>query len=99
MRRSSMSTQPKHDAPDLLAERLVEDILNTPGRELLAEVAEDHGDTHALAREFDNLIGPLVRKAETDSERARTATNQLGGMQRRSRGIVATSVGDWLDGS
>ena len=45
-----------------LADALVEDILATPDADLLAEVAEDHGDAQALTAEFEKTIEPLIRK-------------------------------------
>jgi hypothetical protein len=46
----------KQDALDNLADALTEDILNTPDGELLREVEEDYGDSHALVRKFDQIL-------------------------------------------
>ena len=46
----------KQDALDNLADALTEDILNTPGDELLREVEEDYGDPLALANKFDQIL-------------------------------------------
>ena len=46
----------KQDALDNLADALIEDILNTPGDELLREVEEDYGDPRALANKFDQIL-------------------------------------------
>jgi CspA family cold shock protein len=43
-----------------LAEQLGEEVLSTPDEELLAEVAEDFGDTRALAVEFDQIVENLL---------------------------------------
>jgi hypothetical protein len=43
------------DRLDQLTDALGEDILNAPGEELLAEVAEDFGDRRALAMKFDQI--------------------------------------------
>jgi hypothetical protein len=48
-----------------LAGALVEDILATPGPELLAQSAEDYGDARALAAEFEKAIASLKEKFET----------------------------------
>jgi hypothetical protein len=41
---------------DNIADAMVEDILNTPGDELLREVEEDYGDPLALAKVFDQIL-------------------------------------------
>jgi murein DD-endopeptidase MepM/ murein hydrolase activator NlpD len=54
---SSSPNTPRHsEAVDRLTDALSEDVLNTPGDALLDEVAEDHGDRRALAREFDQIL-------------------------------------------
>jgi len=47
-----------------LADALVEDILATPGAELLAESAEDYGDAGALSAEAEKVIQDLTEKLE-----------------------------------
>ena len=39
-----------------LADFVAEDILSTPGRQLVDEVAEDFGDPEALASAFDKIV-------------------------------------------
>jgi hypothetical protein len=48
---------------DHLANALVEDILNTSTDRLLAEAAEDYGDSRTLARAFDAARAPHIRGA------------------------------------
>src|SRR5262249_12035147 len=60
-----MTNQPKDDPLGRLAEVMVEDILETPRTELLAEVAEDHGDAHALSAEFERLVAPIMGRTES----------------------------------
>jgi hypothetical protein len=55
----------RFDPLDRLAGALVEDILATPGPELLAQSAEDYGDARALAAEFEKTIASLKQKFET----------------------------------
>jgi len=50
----------RRDRLDRLADALVEDILATPGAELLAETAEDYRDPHALSTEFEKIIEPFM---------------------------------------
>jgi tetratricopeptide (TPR) repeat protein len=52
----SSNFKPDHDALHRLADALAEDMVNTPPAELLAEVAEDHGDPRVLALEFDRVF-------------------------------------------
>jgi hypothetical protein len=49
-----------HVSLDRLAEFRIENILSASGDQLLAEVAEDHGDPHALAAEFDAIVRPIM---------------------------------------
>ncbi|MBV9563082.1 MAG: hypothetical protein JOY90_21955 [Bradyrhizobium sp.] len=53
-----------------LAGALVEDILATPGPELLAQSAEDYGDARALAAEFEKAIASAKKKFETPDDAA-----------------------------
>jgi hypothetical protein len=48
--------KPKQDALDNIADAMVEDILNTPGEDLLREVEEDYGDPLALAKQFELIL-------------------------------------------
>jgi SPOR domain len=58
-----MTTQSiRHDGLGRLADVMVEDIVETPRDELLAEVAEDYGNAQALSAEFDRLIMPILHK-------------------------------------
>jgi hypothetical protein len=86
---------------------MVEDILETPRTELLAEVAEDHGDNRALSTNFDRLVRPAVRRAEMRSanvvraerEKPRSVVSPIEaiGPQQSSAGrtLVSTVIG-WL---
>ena len=47
---------------------MVEDILNTPGQQLLEEVAQEHGRPEALALELDRIIGPTLVQHGRESE-------------------------------
>jgi murein DD-endopeptidase MepM/ murein hydrolase activator NlpD len=53
----------RSEALHRLAEALSEDILNTPRETLLAEVAEDHGDSRAFAKAFNRVLGRAVRQS------------------------------------
>jgi len=103
-----MATRRKDDdALGRLAEVMVEDILETPRTELLAEVAEDHGDNQALSTNFDRLVRPAVRRAEMRSanvvraerEKPRSVVSPIEaiGPQQTSAGrtLVSTVIG-WL---
>ena len=103
-----MATRRKDDdALGRLAEVMVEDILETPRTELLAEVAEDHGDNQALSPNFDRLVRPAVRRAEMRSanvvraerEKPRSVVSPIEaiGPQQTSAGrtLVSTVIG-WL---
>ena len=54
----------RRDPLGRLADALVEDILATPGAELLAESAEDHGDARALSAQSEEAIEALVEQFE-----------------------------------
>jgi SPOR domain len=72
-----MTARMKQQGLDCLADVLVEDILSTPGDQLLAEVAEDCGNARALADTFDRIV--LRAKSSHDRLAAKTApivTNQ-----------------------
>jgi tetratricopeptide (TPR) repeat protein len=63
------------DALHNLVEAMVEDILNTPGEELLCEVGEDYGDPRALAVQFDRIRVQAEREvtlAPDEGEAVRT---------------------------
>jgi cell division septation protein DedD len=76
-----MTKKNKQHGLDRLADVLVEDILNTPGDQLLAEVAEDYGNARALAAAFDKIA--LRAKSSHDRLVAKSspivATQALGG--------------------
>ena len=54
----------RRDPLGRLADALVEDILATPGTELLAESAEDYGDARALSAESEKAIKALLEEFE-----------------------------------
>ncbi len=66
------------DPLDRLAGALVEDILATPGQELLAQSKEDYGDERALAAEFEKAIAALEKKFETPDGGARSSKKDKG---------------------
>jgi hypothetical protein len=71
------------DALDRLADALAEDVLETPGNELLAEVAQDHGDARALTREFDRIFTQVEqRHAMLDEPRKVEQPAAVGGQSR-----------------
>jgi hypothetical protein len=45
-----------------IADFKIDDILSTPGDQLLAEVAEDYGDQGTLAAEFDAIAFPVITR-------------------------------------
>jgi cell division septation protein DedD len=55
-----MDEKRKRDAALNLADFKVDDIASAPGDQLLAEVAEDFGDTAYLAAAFDAIASPLI---------------------------------------
>src|SRR5215472_9858412 len=65
-RRNGLMSAPskRRDPLGRLADALVEDILATPGTELLAETAEDHGDARALSAESEKAIKALIAEFE-----------------------------------
>jgi murein DD-endopeptidase MepM/ murein hydrolase activator NlpD len=46
-----------------LADALSDDVLNTPAEDLIAEVAEDHGDGRALAKTFNRMLTRAIRRS------------------------------------
>src|SRR5580704_6598957 len=56
----TMDEKRKRDAALNLADFKVDDIASAPGDQLLAEVAEDFGDTAYLAAAFDAIASPLI---------------------------------------
>jgi hypothetical protein len=76
-----MTAKPTQQALDRLADVLVEDIMSTPAEELLAEVAEDHGNPRALAQAFDKV-----------ALRARSSGARLAGEAFPAAAIGATSA-------
>jgi hypothetical protein len=103
-----MATRRKDDdALGRLAEVMVEDILATPRIELLAEVAEDHGDARALSADFDRLAAPIVQRAEigtTDAvgaerenpQRAGYPIGAIGPRQNFGNRTLISSLIGWL---
>src|SRR6202043_102266 len=64
----------KRGALHNLADAMSEDILNTPGDDLLREVEEDYGDPQALAVQFDRIRAQAEREVRwPQAERARAA--------------------------
>jgi uncharacterized protein DUF4384/Sel1 repeat-containing protein len=55
-----------------LADVLSDEVMATPGRDLMAEVAEDLGDRRALAKEFDRAFAGALRRT-----RARRIADRL----------------------
>src|SRR4051794_25744825 len=54
---------PQPAAIDNLIDAMVDDVLQTPGADLLAEVAADHGNPEVLAIECDGLAGIVLNSA------------------------------------
>jgi tetratricopeptide (TPR) repeat protein len=77
------------DFLDRLAEFRIEDILSASGDQLLDEVAEDHGDLHALAAEFDSIVRPIM---SSHSNRSIHQSYSIATTNERS----AASVIEWL---
>jgi hypothetical protein len=73
-----MSTNLDLDALQHLADALTEDIVNTPGGMLLAEVLEDFGSTHALADEFDKTFDSAAQQTTKERLEARAGHHSLG---------------------
>ena len=48
------------DKLDRLADALVDDILDAPDEDILAEIAEDHGDPETLADDMRDLFERIV---------------------------------------
>jgi murein DD-endopeptidase MepM/ murein hydrolase activator NlpD len=53
----------RSEAVHRLADALSDDILNTPAENLIAEVAEDHGDGRALAKNFNRILMRAIRRS------------------------------------
>jgi hypothetical protein len=53
----------ERDALDRLADALVDDILDTPDEDILAEITEDYGDPEALAGDMRALFERTVHEA------------------------------------
>jgi murein DD-endopeptidase MepM/ murein hydrolase activator NlpD len=54
---------PRSEALHRLADALSDDILNTPVENLIAEVAEDHGDGQTLAKTFNRMLRRAIRRS------------------------------------
>jgi cell division septation protein DedD len=73
-----MTARMKQQGLDRLADVLVEDILSTPGDQLLAEVAEDCGNARALADTFDKIVFRAKSSHDRLAAKASTiVTNQV----------------------
>src|SRR5229473_4148651 len=87
-----MTVKNKQQGLDRLADVLIEDILSTPGDQLLAEVAEDHGNPRAFADSFDKIV--LRAKSSHDRLAAKAsptvATQVLGGSRTENEGSDLT---------
>src|SRR5215471_3078707 len=58
--KDKVDAKDKRDESLNLADFKIDDILSTPGNQLLAEIGEDFGDPARLAAEFDQLAFPLL---------------------------------------
>ena len=56
----AVDSKHKRDEAFAVADFKIDDILNVPGDQLLAEVAEDFGDPAFLAAQFDSIALPAV---------------------------------------
>jgi hypothetical protein len=68
-----MTAKTNQQALDRLADVLVEDIVNTPADQLFAEVAEDSGNSRALAATFDKI----VLRARSNNDRLVTKASPI----------------------
>ena len=89
-----MTTRPKQRDPlGCLADVLVEDILETPGGELLAESAQDRREARALSAQLDERIKRLLRKLEPQGGVAGSAEEER---SQDANGTKGTLVGQFL---
>src|SRR5215831_17052065 len=72
----SRAADPKRESAEALnvADFKIDDMLNVPGDQLLAEVAEDFGDPAFLAAQFDSIALPVL------SSHDRSGLNRGGAM-------------------
>jgi len=81
-----MTKAPKErEALDRLADALVDDILNTPDEDILAEAAEDAGDPAKIAEEMRTLF---ERAALEDGKAKLAAARKAAAAARRQGGAV-----------
>ena len=103
-----MTTRPKQRDPlGCLADVLVEDILETPGVELLAESAEDRREARALSVELDARIKRLLKHHPERNDDSKKSHHVLGkfeprgsfpesGEERWSKAATGTSDADFV---
>ncbi len=91
----SIDKDRQRDALDRLSDALSEDILKTPGDELLAEAQEDHGDPLALAKEFDRIF---LRKRRGSKIKQLMAIIRNSGIVFWQREMIADARGSTLAG-
>jgi hypothetical protein len=80
-------TKKQRHALDRLADALVDDIINTPDDDILAEITEEYGDTDKLAADMRTLFENTVQEAgKAKLAAAKRAVNE-------TRGKGATVLG------
>ena len=80
----------KRGALHNLADAMSEDILNTPGDDLLCEVEEDYGDPQALAVQFDRIRAQAEREVLWPQ-----AEREVPGMARAAASPARSSIVDF----
>ena len=80
----------KRGALHNLADAMSEDILNTPGDDLLCEVEEDYGDPQALAVQFDRIRAQAEREVLWPQ-----AEREVPGMARAAARPARSSIVDF----
>jgi tetratricopeptide (TPR) repeat protein len=80
----------KRGALHNLADAMSEDILNTPGDDLLYEVEEDYGDPQALAVQFDRIRAQAEREVLWPQ-----AEREVPGMARAAANPACSSIVDF----
>src|SRR5215471_1749159 len=79
-----------------LADALTEDIVNTPGGMLLAEVLEDFGSTHALSDEFDKTFDSAAQQATKERVEPRAAHDSVDRLAEFRIDDILSASGDQL---
>ena len=80
----------KRGALHNLADAMSEDILSTPGDDLLCEVEEDYGDSQALAVQFDRIRAQAEREVLWPQ-----AEREVPGMARAAASPACSSIVDF----